>query len=41
MNDLRTAAQQALEAMEHYPDYEARLIPNFAKRLNKKLERKK
>ena len=30
-----------LDAVQKHADYEARLIPNFAKRLNKKLERKK
>jgi len=30
-----------MDAVQKHSDYEARLIPNFAKRLNKKLERKK
>jgi hypothetical protein len=30
-----------LAAIEKHADYEKKLIPNFAKRLNKKLEKKK
>ena len=40
-SDAMDLVLSLLDAVKKHSDYEAKLIPNFAKRLNKKLEKKK